>query len=119
MRRAKRFSEIDNKLFKELSDSSAYPEYIGFPKIYEDYADIYLTTEQRDLLTALHKDSAVLWYRDVYDYALLEACERVRDEREELQWEQETFLWLQDPKNRDSEIYSDVFKDFYGFRPRF
>lgn len=26
--------------------------------------------------------------------------------------------WLADPANRDSEIYGDVFKDTYGFRPR-
>lgn len=26
--------------------------------------------------------------------------------------------WLADPKNRDSEIYSDIYKDVYGVRPR-
>lgn len=26
--------------------------------------------------------------------------------------------WLADPANRDSEIYSDIYKDVYGIRPR-
>ena len=26
--------------------------------------------------------------------------------------------WLADPANRDSEIYSDIYKDVYGVRPR-
>lgn len=27
--------------------------------------------------------------------------------------------WLADPSNMDNEEYSDIFKDVYGFRPRF
>ena len=30
----------------------------------------------------------------------------------------EQMEWLADPKNRDSEIYSDIYKDVYGVRPR-
>ena len=26
--------------------------------------------------------------------------------------------WLRDPANRDSEIYSDIYKDVFGVRPR-
>lgn len=26
--------------------------------------------------------------------------------------------WLEDPANHDSEIYSDIYKDVYGVRPR-
>ena len=26
--------------------------------------------------------------------------------------------WLADPANKDSEIYSDIYKDVYGVRPR-
>lgn len=26
--------------------------------------------------------------------------------------------WLADPANRNSEIYSDIYKDVYGVRPR-
>lgn len=32
--------------------------------------------------------------------------------------EEELIAWLSDPANRDDEEYSDVFKDVYGFRPR-
>ena len=49
--------------------------------------------------------------------SLLDACRQA--EAEERQWEEDTAAWLADPANRDSEIYSDVFKDLYGFRPRF
>lgn len=46
----------------------------------------------------------------------------MRDYEEE-QWRNsdayaESVAWLHDPANYDSEIYSDVFKDVYGFRPR-
>lgn len=42
---------------------------------------------------------------------------------DELKWERETEEWLRthsnDPADPNySEIYSDVFKDLYGFRPR-
>ena len=30
----------------------------------------------------------------------------------------ELTAWLADPANRYSEEYSDIFKDVYGFRPR-
>lgn len=36
------------------------------------------------------------------------AADLLREQRE----------WLADPKNRDSEIYSDIYKDVYGVRPR-
>lgn len=30
----------------------------------------------------------------------------------------EQMEWLADPKNHGSEIYSDIYKDVYGVRPR-
>lgn len=36
------------------------------------------------------------------------AADLLREQRE----------WLADPKNRGSEIYSDIYKDVYGVRPR-
>lgn len=27
--------------------------------------------------------------------------------------------WLSDPENEDDEEYSDIYKDVYGFRPRY
>lgn len=49
--------------------------------------------------------------------SLVAAC--VQAQEEERKWEEDTAAWLADPANRDSDIYSDVFKDLYGFRPRF
>ena len=45
------------------------------------------------------------------------------DMDEHAQWERETREWLSNHSNcptdpNYSEIYSDVFKDLYGFRPR-
>lgn len=42
---------------------------------------------------------------------------------EQMRWERETREWLDKHSNNPadpnySEIYSDVFKDLYGFRPR-
>ena len=42
---------------------------------------------------------------------------------DEMRWERETEEWLSKHSNNPadpnySEIYSDVFKDLYGFRPR-
>lgn len=42
---------------------------------------------------------------------------------EQLKWERDTEEWLRKHSNNPSdpnysEIYSDVFKDLYGFRPR-
>lgn len=31
---------------------------------------------------------------------------------------QQNLEWLADPANRNSEIYSDIYKDVYGVRPR-
>ena len=38
--------------------------------------------------------------------------------KEEREWEDETFRWLNDPVNHDHPDYSDIYKDFYGCRPR-
>lgn len=40
-------------------------------------------------------------------------------EAEEARWLEETIAWLDDPSNWQDESYSDIFKDVYGFRPRF
>ena len=46
--------------------------------------------------------------------------EKADAEAERLDYEVEMKLrrWLADPANRYSEEYSDIFKDVYGFRPR-
>lgn len=46
--------------------------------------------------------------------------ERADAEAERLNYEVEMKLrrWLADPANRHDECYSDIYKDVYGFRPR-
>ena len=62
------------------------------------------------------KHSRTRWLMTNEGLSLIEACEKVREEEEA--WRKDTFEWLNDPKNQESEIYSDVYKDFYGVRPR-
>lgn len=57
----------------------------------------------------------VRWLMDNKDMSLVEAAEFVAEE--DRQWERDTFQWLHDPKNFDSEIYSDIYKEYYGVRP--
>lgn len=46
--------------------------------------------------------------------------EKADAEAERLEREAEMKLrrWLADPANRHDECYSDIYKDVYGFRPR-
>lgn len=46
----------------------------------------------------------------------IEAVEEERMKEEELL--NANLEWLADPANRNSEIYSDIYKDVYGVRPR-
>ena len=40
-------------------------------------------------------------------------------EEEAMRIHRELVAWLNNPANADDPEYSDVFKDVYGFRPRF
>ena len=44
--------------------------------------------------------------------------DRYLTEKREAEVLAELTAWLADPANRYSEEYSDIFKDVYGFRPR-
>lgn len=44
--------------------------------------------------------------------------DRYLAEKREAEVLAELTAWLADPANRYSEEYSDIFKDVYGFRPR-
>ena len=39
-------------------------------------------------------------------------------EKRETEMEAELLAWLADPANRQDPIYSDIYKDVHGFRPR-
>ena len=46
-------------------------------------------------------------------------AERVQRELEEARREEETRAWLANPANWDDPNFSDIYKDVYGFRPRY
>ena len=48
-----------------------------------------------------------------------EWAERVERELEEARREDEIRAWLHDPANWDDPNFSDIYKDVYGFRPRY
>ena len=39
-------------------------------------------------------------------------------EKRAVEVEAELLAWLADPANRQDPLYSDIFKDVHGFRPR-
>lgn len=47
---------------------------------------------------------------------VIEAAEAEKAMEEEIL--RQNLEWLADPANRNSEIYSDIYKDVYGVRPR-
>ena len=51
------------------------------------------------------------------DSYLAEVAE-IEAERRDREVEMKLRRWLADPANWNSECYSDVYKDVYGFRPR-
>ena len=48
-----------------------------------------------------------------------EECERIRRIREEEARERELVAWLADEANWEDPNFSDIYKDVYGFRPRY
>ena len=42
----------------------------------------------------------------------------IKAEEKEARLYAENVAWLNDPANRNSECYSDIYKDTYGVRPR-
>ena len=47
---------------------------------------------------------------------VIEAAEAEAAREDEIR--RQNLEWLVDPANQDSEIYSDIYKDVYGVRPR-
>lgn len=82
---------------------------------YEANVDAYYEEEEYDF--EFGKYFRIGWLVDNEGLSLVEAAERAS--AEEKAWREETLAWLNDPANQDSEIYSDIYKDYYGFRPRF
>lgn len=63
-------------------------------------------------------------YMNEWDYSkFLKDYEREQEIRKRIEWENETVEWLRNHSNNPadpnySEIYSDVYKDLFGIRPR-
>ena len=55
--------------------------------------------------------------RSTIDRYLAEVA-KAEAERRDREVEMKLRRWLADPANRHDECYSDIFKDVYGFRPR-
>lgn len=61
-------------------------------------------------------DSRIKYLTDVKGLSLVDACKQKQEELDK--WERDTWEWLNNPDNYNSDIYSDVYKDYYGVRPR-
>lgn len=60
--------------------------------------------------------SCTLSDRTIREYQ--RGCRELAAEEREAAIHAANVAWLADPANRNSEIYSDVYKDTYGVRPR-
>lgn len=71
------------------------------------------------LAELLRDECRAYWF---IEDALWEQKEREWQEWEESEegqaWRERTIAWLDDPANYGHENYSDIFKDVYGYRPR-
>ena len=111
MKRAGRFADT-TKVGKELN---AYYTSLIYDSKYEynKAVDDFYETEYYESLFG--KSSRVGWLMQNKGMSLLAAVSQTIDE--EKQWEKDAFEWLQDPENQKSENYSDIYKEYYGFRP--
>lgn len=57
-----------------------------------------------------------MMFNELMNDPMIEAAEAEAAREDEIL--RQNLEWLADPANRDSEIYSDIYKDVYGVRPR-
>lgn len=57
-----------------------------------------------------------MMFDELMNDPMIEAAEAEAAREDEIL--RQNLEWLADPANRDSEIYSDIYKDVYGVRPR-
>lgn len=111
MNKAVRFSNA-SKLAKDLN---AYYASVIFDAEYEQEKAMEDFWAEEEYDYEYGKYSRVALLQETEGKSLLEAVDQVA--QEEAEWKASTYAWLQDPKNFDSELYSDIFKDYYGYRP--
>jgi len=96
-------------------DVNAYLEQFHSDEVIERHLQEQAEQEALWLEDQYGENSRTHWLMENDGLSLIDACIQV--DVEEANWRKETFAWLQDPKNQSSEIYSDVYKDYYGVRP--
>jgi hypothetical protein len=111
MNRAKRYANVSS-VAKELN---AYYASIIFDEEQEQIKAQEEFYENEYYESLYGKSSRTGWLMENKGLSLIDAVKQVAEE--ERQWRKDTFEWLCDPKNFDSEIYSDIYKEYYGVRP--
>lgn len=62
------------------------------------------------------KEELAMMFDETVVAPMIEAAEAEKAMEDEILLQ--NLAWLADPANRNSEIYSDIYKDVYGVRPR-
>lgn len=62
------------------------------------------------------KEEMTMMFDELMNAPAIEATEAEAAKEEEIL--RQNLEWLADPANKDSELYSDIYKDVYGVRPR-
>ena len=62
------------------------------------------------------KEEMTMMFDEMVVAPVIEAAEKEKAMEDEIL--RQNLAWLADPANRKSEIYSDIYKDVYGVRPR-
>ena len=106
--RAQRFDDNMNNLYLAFVNQLILDDEIAYAMAVEQ--------DERAYYEDYNISDRARWLMANKGMSLVDACEQVAIE--EKKWAEETFDWLHDPKNFDSENYSDIYKDFYGVRPR-
>ena len=108
MQRAQRFDYNMNNLYLAFVNQVILDDAIAYTMAREQEEKAYYDVEPV-------VSDRVRWLMDNKGMSLVEAAEFQAEE--DRKWEEDTFKWLHDPKNFDSEIYSDIYKEYYGVRP--
>ena len=112
-----------------MTRAARYNNLTTVAKELNDYYVSAVTDDLRQEALALDEAYDELYYETIFGetsrvgwliankgLTLIEAVKCAAEE--EKQWAESTFEWFCDPKNESFEIYSDIYKDYYGFRPR-
>jgi len=114
MTRAFRFAAVNTvaEAVADMLDTIAYENSVeGKLNEYETYMDGFFDSEGYPI-----SRSTVEYYMNKHNCGVVEAVELYSQSEQRIT--ESNMAWLADPANWGSEIYSDIYKDTYGFRPR-